>query len=60
MKIRSLLISLSLVLLSAGLSFADIPALPPEPEKKTNYLVPIAVIAVCVIAIVLIIKKRKK
>ncbi|MBR0140352.1 MAG: hypothetical protein IJM17_08730 [Firmicutes bacterium] len=57
MKTRRLLIALVLVLSSAGLSFAD--ALVP-PEKDPNYIIPIAIAAVCVIAIVLIIKKRKK
>ncbi len=60
MKIRHLLIGLSLAMLSAGLAFADIAWPAPEPEKKTNYIIPMAVTAVCVIAIALIIRKKKK
>ena len=59
MKTRRLLIALFLVLSSAGLSFADA-LVPPEAEKKPGYIIPAAVVAVCVIVIALIIKRRKK
>ncbi len=57
MKTRRILTGLFLVLASAGTAFADAIALP-EPEKP-NYIIPIAVTAICVTAIALIIKKRK-